>query len=116
MHVPFYSREKQPNYELTVEVPESEYVALVNLSAKFEGANIDLGQLIYAFEKGFPKEEPVETHSDYEEGIAWERKRWEIMWQIEVGCSCERNIDHFADRMARSENGIDYDKEWKDVG
>ena len=56
------------------------------------------------------------TNEDYKEGIAWERKRWEMLSQIERECKCNNKIFHLRNRADRSENGIDYDKEFGDVG
>ena len=55
--------------------------------------------------------------TEYEEGIAWERKRWEMMHTIETHeCKCEQPLHHLFARTLRTENGIDYDLEFGDLG
>lgn len=52
----------------------------------------------------------------YGEGIAWERERFDRLWQIEKDiCKCEKSMPHLKVRMKRTENGIDYNKEFNDL-
>lgn len=51
----------------------------------------------------------------YFEGIAWERKRFEILIYIERDCKCDDSIEHLITRIQRNENGIDYDREFGDI-
>jgi hypothetical protein len=55
-----------------------------------------------------------EYESATEESIAlaWERERFDRLWQIEMECKCEEAMSHLKIRMERSQNGIDYDLEF----
>ena len=48
----------------------------------------------------------------YAEGIAWERERFDRMWQIESLCKCEDPFNHLKVRMERTKDGINYDLEF----
>lgn len=46
--------------------------------------------------------------------LAWERERFDRLWQIEYGCGCSTAFEHLRTRMERTENGINYALEAED--
>lgn len=68
-----------------------------------------------AFDRYLLERDAKVGNEGYREGIAWEQKRWEILLHVEYDCKCVTPLDHLRTRLERSENGIDYDREFDDT-
>lgn len=64
--------------------------------------------------KAFDRYLELRDANSYGEGIAWERKRWEMLLEIEDVCSCVDTIEHLKKRVARTEYGMNIQDEFQD--